>query len=93
MNEITMASLKEKLKTEYLDLIDIRDHYLYERGTISGAVNIPYRMLKMYPEKYLLKEGEYYLFCETGAISARLATELVQKGYRVINVKEGYEIF
>lgn len=93
MHEITMAALKEKLKTERLDLIDIRDHYLYERGTILGAVNIPYRMLKMYPEKYLVKERPYYLFCETGAISARLATALFQKGYQVINVKEGYEIF
>ena len=93
MDEISILKLKEKMKQERIQLIDIREHYQYERGTLSGARNIPYSVLKRVPDKYLLKEDTYYMFCESGFLSKAIKDALNKKGYHIISVKEGYEDF
>ena len=79
---------------KYLDnpnIIDIRDHYLYERGHLKGSINIPLRVLRTMPEKYLSIDKTYYLICETGFNSKRLSTILNNKGYHTYSIKSGYE--
>lgn len=79
---------------KYLDnpnIIDIRDHYLYERGHLKGSINIPLRVLRTMPEKYLSIDKTYYLICETGFNSKRLSTILNNKGYYTYSIKSGYE--
>lgn len=79
---------------KYLDnpnIIDIRDHYLYERGHLKGSINIPLRVLRTTPEKYLSSDKTYYLICETGFTSKRLSTILNNKGYHTYSIKSGYE--
>lgn len=93
MNSISAEELKKILKTKPILLIDIREHYIYERGTIATAINIPFRILKQRPEQYLTKDKLYYIFCESGTISLRLANYLRQLGYQVISVNGGYEAF
>lgn len=79
---------------KYLDninIIDIREHYLYERGHLKGSINIPLRVLRTMPEKYLSIDKTYYLICEIGFNSKRLSTILNNKGYHTYSIKKGYE--
>ena len=76
---------------ENINLIDIREHYLYERGHIKNAINIPLRVLRTMPEKYLSFDKTYYLICETGFNSKRLSILLNNKGYHTYSIKFGYE--
>ncbi len=89
--EITMQELKEILSRRSIRLVDIREHYEYERGTLEGAINIPFRMLREFPEKYLLKEEIYYLFCGSGIHSVLLAQKLRPLGYQIVAVTDGFE--
>ena len=65
-----------------VNIIDIREHYLYERGHLKGSINVPLRVLRTMPEKYLSFDKTYYLICETGFNS---------KGYHTYSIKSGYE--
>ena len=75
------------------NIIDIREHYLYTRSHLNNALNIPIRILRDIPEKYLDRNKTYYLICETGFHSQRLALRLREKGYDVYSIKGGYEGF
>lgn len=76
-----------------INIIDIREHYIYQRDHIKGASNIPLRILRTIPENYLSKEKTYYLICETGANSKILSEILNSKGYNTYSVNKGYLIF
>ena len=79
---------------KYLDninIIDIREHYLYERDHLKESINIPLRVLRTMPDKYLSLDKTYYLICETGFNSKRLSTILNNKGYHTYSIKSGYE--
>lgn len=79
---------------KYLDninIIDIREHYLYERGHLKRAKNIPLRVLRTMPSKYLSYDKTYYLICESGFNSKRLSDILNKKGYHTYSIKDGYE--
>lgn len=87
MNEISIRNLTSLDK---LNLIDIRANYLYVRGTLPFAVNIPYQALKSYPNNYLKRNEEYYLFCESGIESKKLSNYLNALGFNTYSIKEGY---
>lgn len=73
------------------NIIDIREHYLYERSHLKNSINIPLRVLRTMPDKYLSFNKTYYLICETGFNSKRLSTILNNKGYHTYSIKSGYE--
>ena len=78
----------------YLDnpnIIDIREHYLYERGHLKGSKNISLRVLRTMPEKYLSIDETYYLICDNGFTSRRLSSILNDKGYHTYSIKNGYD--
>lgn len=72
-----------------IELIDIREKYEYEEGSIKTATNIPMRELLMYPDEYMNKDKKYYILCRSGARSARTCTELREQGYDVVNLSGG----
>lgn len=88
MNEISIKTLSNLAS---LNLIDIRRNYLYVRGVLKEQLIIPYPILREYPEKYLLKDEVYYLFCESGIESKKLADYLTRLGFNVFSIKEGYQ--
>ena len=88
MKEVTVQELKN---LHPMHLIDIRDRYSYQKGTIPFATNIPYILLLTNPEMYLNKNEVYYLFCERGITSERVCESLSEKGYHVVNIIGGYE--
>lgn len=72
-----------------IDLIDIREPYEYSNGTIKTARNIPMGNILDKPEKYLTKEKEYYIMCQSGGRSSRTCDSLTRQGYNVVNVAGG----
>lgn len=72
-----------------IDLIDIRESYEYIGGSIKSAKNIPMGTILSEPEKYLNRDKEYYIMCQSGGRSTRAVKELTNLGYDVINVAGG----
>lgn len=72
-----------------VDIIDIREKYEFASGSLKSAKNIPMGELLNSPEKYLNKNKEYYIMCQSGGRSARACNSLSSQGYNVINVTGG----
>lgn len=70
-------------------LIDIREPYEYQSGTIKTAKNIPMGELLQNPERYMNKTNKYYIMCQSGGRSGRATDELAKQGYEVVNVTGG----
>jgi rhodanese-related sulfurtransferase len=72
-----------------IDLIDIREPFEYRAGSLKTAKNIPMRDLLEKPEKYLDKNKEYYIVCQSGGRSLRACHQLNGLGFDVVNVAGG----
>ena len=90
MNSINTKTLIDLLKTKPLNIIDIREIYELQNGTIPTAKHINKNLLLNSPESYLEKENTYYIYCNYGHTSARLVELLNQKGYHTVNIIGGY---
>ena len=88
--EIDSYSLNSLMKTKKLNIIDIRDNYKYQQGSIDGSINIPTNYLITNPEDYLNHNEKYYIFCNYGSTSNDLCRYLTSKGYNVVNLIGGY---
>ena len=88
MKEIKVESIINK--TNQLNIIDIRDSYLYNLGNIPNSMNIPMNFLLMNPSEYLDKDNTYYIYCNYGVNSKNACEKLTNKGYKVINIIGGY---
>ena len=85
---ISVTDLK---KLSNPNLIDIRSIEKYNNKHIMNAINIPLDQLLIKPEKYLMREKEYYIYCQKGIQSRKLCHILTNNGYNVVNVSGGYE--
>lgn len=72
-----------------VEVIDIREPYEYQGGTLRTAKNIPMGKLVANPEKYLIKEKKYYIMCQSGGRSSNTCKTLERQGYDVMNVSGG----
>lgn len=72
-----------------IELIDIREPYEYQSGSIKTAKNIPMGTLLNNPEKYLIKNKTYHIICQSGGRSRNACSTLVKMGYDVVNVAGG----
>lgn len=72
-----------------IELIDIRETYEYKSGSIKTAKNIPMGMILDNPDKYLKKDKEYYIVCQSGGRSSKVCSKLVGLGFDVTNVAGG----
>ena len=89
--QIDSYSLRRLLKTNNINLIDIRPSYIYSSGTIGNAKNVPANYLMTNPTDYLNKDNEYYIFCNYGNTSTIVCSYLEKLGYNVVNVIDGYQ--
>ena len=74
-----------------VNIIDIRDNYLYQMGSIPSSKNIPINYLVVDPSKYLNKNDVYYIYCSFGHQSTYVCSKLYNMGYNVVNVIGGYD--
>ena len=72
-----------------IELIDIREPNEYSRCSIKSAKNIPMQTLLDNPDKYMKKDKEYYIVCQSGRRSSMTCNSFRQKGFDVINVSGG----
>lgn len=72
-----------------INLIDIREAYEYQAGSIKTSKNIPMAHLLNEPDKYLKKENQYYIMCQSGGRSSRACGILTKLGFDVVNVSGG----
>ena len=91
MKEIEIESIINNINN--LNIIDIRDNYLYNLGAIPNAKNIPMNFLIMNPENYLNKNETYYIYCNRGINRKNECEVLMNMGYDVVNIIGGYEEF
>lgn len=89
VNNITIQELLKLNKSS--NIIDIRGIESFNNGHIDGARNIPYNLLLVNPQKYLVKNELYYVYCQRGTKSVKLCQYLNSKGYKTVNVLGGYE--
>lgn len=75
--------------SEKINLIDIRETHEYKSGHVPGAKNIPMNEILTHPEKYLSKDKEYHIICQSGGRSTNACKNLSAQGYQVINVTGG----
>lgn len=73
----------------HVELIDIREPYEYQMGSLKTAKNIPMGKLLANPVKYLSKDKSYYIMCQSGARSGSATRTLTKQGFQVINVAGG----
>lgn len=88
--QITIDELKEKIKSGNVNIIDIRSNYLYSNGHILRAVNIPSEVLMKEPERYLKSNQIYYIYCQHGSTSQKVAHILNSRGYHTYSIIGGY---
>ena len=88
MNNVRIESIIDKL--DRLNIIDIRDGYLYNMGNIPNSKNIPMNFLTMNPSNYLNTNDVYYIYCNSGINSKKTCEILSSMGYNVVNIIGGY---
>ena len=88
MKEITIEKIINKLN--YLNIIDIRENYLFNISKIPYAKNIPMNLLLFKPNLYLNNKETYYIYCNFGVNSKNVCEELTKKGYDVVNIIGGF---
>ena len=87
-NNIRASELKGLIGK--VNIIDIRKNFMYNLGSIPTSINIPKEYLLVFPDKYLNKDEEYYIYCSGGMESVKVCDTLTNLGYKVINVLGGY---
>jgi Rhodanese-related sulfurtransferase len=72
-----------------INLIDIREPYEYNNGHLPTAKNIPMSKILEKPEKYLNKDNEYHIICQSGGRSSSTSSKLKAMGFNIVNVSGG----
>jgi rhodanese-related sulfurtransferase len=87
VNSVNVNDLRELLGK--INLIDIRETYEYKNGHLPTAKNIPMSKILVEPDKYLNKDKEYYIICQSGGRSSSTCGKLKAKGFNIVNVLGG----
>ncbi len=87
-DSITAKELKKLIPQA--NIIDIRENYKFNIGSIPTSVNIPATFLIMNADHYLNKNDKYYIYCDSGYQSKNICNKLINMGYKAINIIGGY---
>ena len=87
--DITVSELAERVKTNHLKLVDVREPHELEISRLPNATNIPLGQLAARLSE-LDSAEEMVIFCKSGARSARGLELLVSAGFKKVkNLKGG----
>lgn len=87
VNSVNVDDLNELFGK--INLIDIRETYEYENGHLPTAKNIPMNKILEDTDKFLNKDEEYYIICQSGGRSSKTCSKLKEKGFSIVNVLGG----
>lgn len=91
MNSKKVYNLYKNKDIKTKQIIDIRDNI--KNREIKGSRHISMNKLLAHPERYLKKEEEYFIICESGVRSLRTTLSLKFKKYKVRDVSGGYNLW
>lgn len=85
------SEFKKEIKTDSVQLVDVRTPHEYAEGHINGAVNINVQSkdFQKIVEKELSKDSTVLVYCRSGRRSLEAAEILTKLGYKVVNLKGG----
>lgn len=88
---VSAPEFDTKIKTDSVQLLDVRTPQEYAEGHIEGALNINVQSddFQQMAEKELSKDSTILVYCRSGRRSMDAAGILTRLGYRVINLKGG----
>lgn len=90
---LTNEEFAEIIKDKNTQLVDIRTPGEFDAGHIPGAINIDC-MGNADFEKQLAKldrSKTVALYCSSGSTCAQAANRLMQAGYKVVELRDGFE--
>lgn len=89
VEQITIHELRERLKDDSIQFIDVRHPAKYNQFHIFGFKNIPIRYLRKEAER-LDKDKPVVTICQTGAYGNRACKKLKRYGFtKLANVRGG----
>lgn len=89
VEQITVHELKERLKDDSIQFIDVRPPVKYNQFHIFGFKNVPMRRLRKEAER-LDKNRPVVTICQTGAHGNRACKKLKRWGFtKLANVRGG----
>lgn len=65
------------------NIIDVRTSSEHKMNSISGTKNIELNKLLLDPDKYLKKDLEYFVYCQSGMRAKKATKALTKKGFNV----------
>ena len=69
-------------------VVDLRDPYFFEFGTLKGAVNVPLAEIRRLYS--LPRDRKIYVFCQVGRLSEEIVELLLDAGYEAYHLAGGY---
>lgn len=83
-----VPEFEQLVKSETLNILDVREVDEFQRGHIDGALNLP---LSGFPEvvEELDQAKEYHVICHSGSRSQMACEYLGSKGFTTTNIMGG----
>lgn len=78
--------LKEYRKNGHAVLLDVREEDEYEEGHVPGSVNLPLSRIAEAEKVLTDKTAKLYVYCRSGARSAKACMVLKEAGYDAVNI-------
>ena len=92
IKNIIPKELDKIMKSEQINIIDVRESWEYEICKIVPSINVPLNQLPAYSQK-LEPSSKLYVVCHSG-IRSQSATEfLVNRGFDAVNVEGGVDLW
>lgn len=93
MNKFELISIEKArrlaMEPGYI-IVDLRSRMEYDKKHIENAVNIPEGNMNAI-EGFNRRNDVWILYCRRGSLSFRLASEMAEKGYKVMAVIGGFQ--
>lgn len=88
---VSANEFEKEIKTDSVQLLDVRTPQEYADGHIEGALNINVQNddFQQLAEKELSKDSTVLVYCRSGRRSLDAAEILTKLGYKVVNLKGG----
>lgn len=89
--DLSSKEFEGRINTKGVQIIDVRTPAEFRKGHIKGAVNLDLSAFDFQKKiDGLNKDGNYFLYCRSGARSSVAARLMTQKGFKnVFNLDSG----
>lgn len=88
---VSASEFEKEIKSDTVQLVDVRTPQEYAEGHIDGALNINVQSddFKELAQRELSKDSTVLVYCRSGRRSLDAAEILTSVGYKVVNLKGG----